>query len=113
MFLSAESKRRRTASPALRPHRSPSDDETDFSEPVRLFRDETPDDAEHHPVERSMLNSRAGEEINFLHAKELVCAVDKDSFIQDSPEKSEKPALELTVQLPFGEEMYFLSLEVS
>lgn len=107
MFLSAQVKRRRTASPAYRLHRSSSDDETDFSEHVRIFRDETPDDPEHHPVERSMLNSRAGEDMDFLNAKELVCVVDKDSFFPEGPDK---PALELTVQLPFGEETYFLPL---
>lgn len=99
-------KRRRTASPAYRVHRSSSDDETDFSEPVKLFRSETPDVAQHPPVERSMLNPRAGEDIEFMHAKELVCVVDKESFIAGTPEN---PALEVVVKLPYGEERYLIS----
>lgn len=100
---SNEAKRRRTASPAYRIHRSPSDNETDFSEPVKLFRDETPDFSHQTAVERSMLNLRAGEDLRFMHAKELVCVVDKDSFVPDDPAN---PALEITVKLPFGEETY-------
>ncbi len=96
-------KRRRTASPAYRIHRSPSDNETDFSEPVKLFRDETPDISHQPAVERSMLNPRAGGDPGFMHAKELVCEVDKDSFVPDDPVN---PALEITVKLPFGEETY-------
>jgi len=103
---SNEVKRRRTASPAYRIHRSPSDDETDFSEPVKLFRDDTPDIAHQKmPVERGMANPRAGEDVSFRHARELVCVVDRDSFV---PEDPENPALEVTVKLPFGEEMYTL-----
>ena len=37
LSTSTDVKRRRTASPACRVHRSSSDDETDFSEPVKLF----------------------------------------------------------------------------
>ena len=95
-------KRRRTASPAARIHRSPSDDETDFSEPIKLFRGDTPDVSHNPPVERQMLNPRAGEDVNFRHAKELVCVIDKDSFV---PEDPENPDLEITLKLPFGEEM--------
>jgi hypothetical protein len=95
-------KRRRTASPAARIHRSPSDDETYFSEPIKLFRGETPDVSHNPPVERQMLNPRAGEDVNFRHAKELVCVIDKDSFV---PEDPENPDLEVIVKLPFGEEM--------
>jgi H3 lysine-79-specific histone-lysine N-methyltransferase len=98
-----EVKRRRTASPAYRLRRSPSDDETDFSEPVRIFRDETPDVSQNPAVERSMLNLHAGEDLRFMHAKELACEVDKDSFLSEDPAK---PALEITVQLPFGEETF-------
>ena len=101
-----EIKRRRTASPAYRVHRSSSDDETDFSEPVKLFRGETPDVAQHPPVGRSMLNPRAGEDVEFMHAKELVCVVDKESFVAESPEN---PALEVVVKLPYGEERYVIS----
>jgi hypothetical protein len=97
-----DAKLRRTASPVSRIHRSPSDDETDFSEPIKLFRGETPDVNHNPPVERHMLNPRAGEDVNFRHAKELVCVVDKDSFV---PEDPEKPDLEVTVKLPYGEEM--------
>jgi len=100
---SADVKRRRTASPAYRVHRSSSDDETDFSEPVKLFRGETPDVTQHPPVERSMLNPRAGQDVKFMHAKELVCVVDRDSFVAETPEN---PALEVIVTLPFGEERY-------
>lgn len=50
-----------------------------------------------------MLNLRAGEDLRFMHAKELVCVVDKDSFVPDDPAN---PALEITVKLPFGEETY-------
>jgi H3 lysine-79-specific histone-lysine N-methyltransferase len=95
-------KRRRTASPAYRVHRTSSDDETDFSEPVILFRGETPD-VLHHPVEREMVNTRAGEDVEFMHASHLVCVVDKDSFVA---EDSRCPALDVVVQLPFGEERY-------
>jgi hypothetical protein len=95
-------KRRRTASPAYRVHRTSSDDETDFSEPVRLFRGETPD-VLHHPVERGMVNARAGEDVEFMHASHLVCVVDKESFVAEDPEH---PALDIVVQLPFGEERY-------
>jgi hypothetical protein len=95
-------KRRRTASPAARIHRSPSDDETDFSEPIKLFRGETPDVSHPPPVERQMLNPRAGEDVNFRHAKQLVCVIDKESFV---PEDPENPDLEVIVKLPFGEEM--------
>jgi hypothetical protein len=96
-------KRRRTASPAYRIHRTSSDDETDFSEPVKLFRGETPDIVQWPPVERSMLNPRAGQDIEFMHAKDLVCVVDKESFFAET---EDEPALEVTVQLPFGEEQY-------
>lgn len=102
----AEVKRRRTASPSYRVHRSSSDDETDFSEPVKLFRGETPDVAQHPPVERSMLNPRAGEDVEFMHAKELVCVVDKESFVAETPEN---PALEVVVKLPYGEERYVIT----
>ena len=101
-----EVKRRRTASPAYRVHRSSSEDETDFSEPVKLFRGETPDVAQHPPVERSMLNPRAGEDVEFMHAKELVCVVDRESFVADTPEN---PALEVVVKLPYGEERYVIT----
>jgi len=102
----AESKRRRTASPAHRIHRSTSDDETDFSEHIKLFRDETPDIVHHPPVSRRMLNLRAGEDVIFMHAKELVSVIDKDSFL---PEDLDNPALDITLQLPFAEEMYTIS----
>jgi len=101
-----EAKRLRTASPPYRIHRSPSDDETDFSEPIKLFRDETPDVVSHPPVSRAMFNQRAGEDITFMHASELVSVVDKDSFI---PEEGDNPALEITLQLPFAEEKYVTS----
>lgn len=100
-----DAKRRRTASPAYRIHRSPSDDETDFSEPIKLFRDETPDVVTHPPVLRKMVNTRAGEDVAFMHAKELVSGVDRDSFV---PEDPDNPALNVTVQLPFAEETYLL-----
>ena len=77
--------------------------ETDFSEPIKLFRGETPDIAQHPPVERSMLNPRAGKDVEFMHAEELVCVVDKESFIAET---SKNPALEVIVKLPFGEERY-------
>jgi hypothetical protein len=96
-------KRRRTASPAYRIHRTSSDDETDFSEPVKLFRGETPDIVQWPPVERNMFNPRAGQDIEFMHAKDLVCVVDKESFFAET---DDEPALEVTVQLPFGEEQY-------
>ena len=102
---STDMKRRRTASPAYRIPRSSSDDETDFSEPVVLFRSETPDIVHYHPVERAMLNPRAGEDVDFMHAKELVCVVDKDSFFAET---EDNPALEVVIQLPFAEERYFL-----
>jgi hypothetical protein len=104
LSTSTDVKRRRTASPAYRVHRSSSDDETDFSEPVKLFRGETPDVAQ-HPVERSMLNPRAGEDIEFMDAKELVCIVDKESFVAETPEN---PAMEVVVKLPYGEERYVI-----
>jgi hypothetical protein len=100
---SLDVKRRRTASPAYRIHRTSSDDETDFSEPVKLFRGETPDIVQWPPVERSMLNPRAGLDIEFTHAKDLVCVIDKESFFAET---EENPALEITVQLPFGQEQY-------
>lgn len=50
-----------------------------------------------------MLNPRAGEDVLFRYAKELVCEVDVESFV---PEDPANPALEVTVKLPFGEEMY-------
>ena len=101
--LNTDVKRRRTASPAYRIHRTSSDDETDFSGPVKLFRGETPDVVLWPPVERIMSNPRAALDIDFMHAKDLVCVVDKDSFFAET---DEKPALEVTVQLPFGEERY-------
>lgn len=104
LSTSTDVKRRRIASPAYRVHRSSSDDETDFSEPVKLFRGETPDTTQ-HPVERSMLNPRAGEDIEFMNAKELVCVVDKESFVAETPEN---PALEVVVKLPYGEERYVI-----
>jgi hypothetical protein len=94
-------KRRRTESPSYHIHRSSSDDETNFSEPVRLFRGDTPDVVLRPPVERNMLNPHAGEMLEIMHAKELVCVVDKDSFFQET---EDKPALEIIVQLPFGPE---------
>jgi len=100
-----EVKRRRTASPTYRIHRSESDDETDFSEPVNLFRSETPDIVHHQPVQRKMLNPRAGEDLDFRHARELVAVVDKESFV---PEDPDNPALDVVLKLPFGEEMYVL-----
>jgi hypothetical protein len=97
-------KRRRTASPAYRIIRSSSDDETDFSEPVpSLFRGDTPDIVHYHPVGRDMLNLRAGEDLDFMHAEELVCVVDKESFV---PETEANPALQVIVQLPYAEERY-------
>ena len=103
-------KRRRTASPAYRIPRSSSDDETDFSEPIVLFRSETPDIVHSHPVERAMLNPRAGKDVDFMHAKELVCVVDKDSFFAET---GDNPALEVVVKLPFAEEKYLLRLCVA
>jgi hypothetical protein len=103
---SVDAKRRRTASPAYRVPRSSSDEETDFSEPVILFRSETPDIVQYHPVKRSMLNPRPGEDVDFMHAKELVCVVDKDSFFAET---EGNPALEVVIQLPFAKERYFTS----
>jgi hypothetical protein len=97
-------KRRRTASPAYRMLRSSSDDETDFSEPVpSLFRGDTPDIVHYHPVGRDMLNPRAGEDLDFMHAEELVCVVDKESFVAET---EDNPALQVIVQLPYAEERY-------
>jgi hypothetical protein len=50
-----------------------------------------------------MFNPRAGQDIEFMHAKDLVCVVDKESFFAET---EDEPALEVTVQLPFGEEQY-------
>ena len=50
-----------------------------------------------------MFNPRAGQHIEFMHAKDLVCVVDKESFFAET---EDEPALEVTVQLPFGEEQY-------
>jgi hypothetical protein len=50
-----------------------------------------------------MLNPHAGEDLDFMHAKELVCVVDKDSFVAET---EDNPALEVIVQLPYAEERY-------
>jgi hypothetical protein len=64
---------------------------------VKLFRDP---DEESVVVERRMLNPLAGEEVVFMHSRQLVCEVDKECYVPD------EGATEVTVQLPFAEERY-------
>jgi hypothetical protein len=74
----AKENRQRTASPAFRLRRNSSDNETDFSEPVKLFRDSI---EEATPMKRRMANPFAGQDVQFMHSKELVCKVDKECYV--------------------------------